>query len=210
MSRRGAEGALRSGRGTARYRPPGRRPQATGARRLPLWLIGGAVLLLAVAAAGWVLVGRSLPAAVGTGVGELAPDFRLVDIDGRTVTREALRGKPAVVWFTTSYCAPCQEGALRLQRILDRIGAGDRLAVVVVFVDPGEPGEALTWWKSHFGRPDWTVAFAAGSVVRDYRVRALDTKYLLDGEGLIRVVDLLPVQFREDAWTRDLTAVLGG
>jgi thiol-disulfide isomerase/thioredoxin len=146
---------------------------------------------------------------VGTGVGQRAPDFRLVDVDGRTVTTDALRGKPTLLWFTTSYCTPCQDGALALGRVLDRIGPASRqIAVVMVFVDPGEPPASLVDWKARFGRPDWEVAPAAGSIVRDYRVQYLDTKYLLDADGVIRVVDYLPLE--EANWERDLRVVLGG
>lgn len=202
---------------TRRRRGPGGAAAGSPRRRWPL--VGGAALAaVALVAGGFVLAGRlnslTEPAAagqqvtVGTAVGQRAPDFRLVDIDGRTVTRESLRGEPAILWFTTSDCVPCQEGAKSLQRVLQRIGAEDKLAVVIVFVDPGEPREALAWWKSRFGRPDWVAALAAGSMVQDYRLVYLDTKYLLDRDGVIRVADFLPLQ--EDPWERDLRAVLQG
>jgi cytochrome oxidase Cu insertion factor (SCO1/SenC/PrrC family) len=147
--------------------------------------------------------------AVGTAVGDQAPDFRLVDIGGKTVTRDSLRGRPAVVWFTASYCTPCQEGARALQRVLDRIGpTSSRVAIVIVFVDPGDPPAALADWKAQFGRADWTAALAAGSIIRDYRVQYLDTKYLLDANGVIRTADFTPLQ--QGSWERDLRAVLGG
>ena len=146
--------------------------------------------------------------AVGTAVGDRAPDFRLVDLAGKSVSRDSLRGRPAIVWFTASYCTPCQEGALALQRVLGRVGANDRVAVVMVFIDPGDPPAALTDWKARFGRPDWTIALAAGSIIRDYQVQDLDTKYLLDADGVIRTADDTPLQ--EGTWERDLRAVLGG
>jgi thiol-disulfide isomerase/thioredoxin len=186
--------------------------------RRPLLLAAGALGgLIVIGVIALALVGRPSQGstgggdgsvAIGTAVGQLAPDFRLVDNDGRTVTRDSLRGKPAIVWFTTSYCVPCQEGAKSLQRVLAKIGAEDNVAVVVVFVDPGEPPDALAWWKSRFGRPDWTAAFAAGSMIREYRVQYLDSKYLLDRDGVIRTTDFLPLQ--EEPWTRDLRAVIGG
>lgn len=174
-------------------------------------LVIGAVIVLrpnaTPAPAGAIGAGGAGPA-VGTAVGDRAPDFRLVDIAGKTVSRDSLQGRPAIVWFTASYCTPCQEGALALQRVLDRIGAKDRVAVVMVFVDPGDPPAALADWKARFGRADWAVALAAGSVVREYRVQYLDTKYLLDANGVIRTADYSPLQ--EGSWERDVRAVLGG
>lgn len=119
----------------------------TGAGQPPAVGTGGA--------APAVGAGGAAPA-VGTAVGNLAPDFRLVDVAGKTVSRDSLRGRPAIVWFTASYCTPCQEGALALQRVLDRIEANKRVAVVMVFVDPGDPPAALADWKARFGRADWT------------------------------------------------------
>jgi len=190
-------------------------------RRLVLGALGTVVGAALVVAVGLVILrpatvpaaGGGGPAsvasiAVGTAVGQRAPDFGLVDINGQRITRDALTGRPAIVWFTASYCTPCQEGALALQRVLDRLGAADRVAVVMVFVDPGDPPAALADWKARFGRPDWTVALASGSVIRDYRVQYLDTKYLLDAAGVIRAADYTPLS--EDPWERDLRAVLGG
>ena len=206
---------------SARLRPTGRRGGNAGSRANIVSLGAGALAVIALVVAAVIVVrpGASrAPAgavgtstagpAVGTAVGDRAPDFRLVDLAGKSVSRDSLVGRPAIVWFTASYCTPCQEGALALQRVLGRVGASDRVAVVIVFIDPGDPPAALTDWKTRFGRPDWAVALAAGSVIRDYRVQYLDTKYLLDANGVIRTADYTPLQ--EETWERDLRAVLGG
>lgn len=196
-----------------------RRPDTVPARRSG-WLLGGALAVLVLAAVGLVAAGQLGRASddagsdgsvtVGIGVGQRAPAFQLTDIDGRTISRDTLRGEPALLWFTTSYCTPCQEGALALQRVLRRIGGEGKLEVVMAFVDRGEPADALAWWRSRFGRPDWITGYASQSMLTDYRVQALDTKYLLDREGVIRVVDLAPLQFAEDTWARQLRSVIGG
>lgn len=147
-------------------------------------------------------------AAVGTGVGQLAPDFQLVEVDGQTINRDSLRGKPALLWFTAAYCIPCQEGALRLQPILEDLGA-DSIRIVMVFIDPTEPPAALVDWRQRFGRPEWSVAFdAGGRMTRDYGVQYLDTKYLLDREGVIRYTDVVTLQ--PDVWRPQIENVIGG
>jgi thiol-disulfide isomerase/thioredoxin len=145
---------------------------------------------------------------VGTAVGDLAPDFRLIDIGGQTITRAELAGGPALLWFTTSYCVPCQEGAVALKRVLARTGTEDEIRMVMVFVDPGEPAKDLEWWKERFGAPDWSYALATRAMVTDYRLQYLDTKYLLDGDGIIRAADFLPLD--EDAWAGHLREVAAG
>lgn len=120
-------------------------------------------------------------------VGAPFPDFSVTDADGRVVTRQTLAGKPSIVWFTTSYCVPCQVGARPVARLDDELG-GDAFNVLVLFVDPSEPPAALLDWRSRFARADWMVALdttLAGTV----DLRFLDSKFLLDGTGVIRNID---------------------
>lgn len=125
----------------------------------------------------------------GIEVGALFPDFRLTELDGRVITRNSVGGKPTIVWFTTSYCVPCQIGA-RLVSQLDGELGGEAFDVLVVFVDPGEPADALLWWRDQFGGPDWMVAFDEGLVLSEgVGLRFLDTKFLLDEGGIIEDID---------------------
>src|SRR5213593_2754476 len=135
-----------------RLRATGRSGPGSRGRANAVILGGGAVVVIALVVAAVIVlrpgatgapagaVGTSAAGpAVGTAVGDKAPDFRLVDLAGKAVSRDSLRGRPAVVWFTASYCTPCQEGALALQRVLARVGGNDRVAVGMVYIDPGDP-----------------------------------------------------------------------
>jgi cytochrome oxidase Cu insertion factor (SCO1/SenC/PrrC family) len=169
-------------------------------RRLALLgLIGGAAALAVVIA---MVVRRPVPSAdvagspepsarIGTtavDVGAPFPAFSLTDADGQKVTNAALVGKPSIVWFTTSYCVPCQVGARVVAGLDDELG-GDAFNVLVLFVDPAEPPSALLDWRSRFGRDDWIVALDT-AVATQVGLRFLDTKFLLDGNGIIQDIDL--------------------
>lgn len=126
-------------------------------------------------------------------VGERFADFRVTDVDGRIVTNESLRGKPTIVWFTTTYCVPCQVGARVVARLDDDLG-GEAFKVLVLFVDPREQPGDLRQWRTEFAREDWTVALDTDLATR-VELRFLDTKYLLDASGMIQDVD---VQIADD------------
>lgn len=126
-------------------------------------------------------------ATVGVRVGRLAPAFQLTDLDGRRVTNQGLAGKPAILWFTASYCVPCQLGAKEVRQLDDDLGGG-AFNVVMVFIDQRESEADLRSWQEQFANPDWTIAFGDERLVDDYAIRLLDTQYLLDGQGVIRNV----------------------
>ena len=122
---------------------------------------------------------------VGTDIGNTSPALQLTDVDKNPVTKNALRGKPAIVWFTTSYCVPCQIGAKEVKKLDEDMG-GDKFNVVMVFIDPRETEQDLRAWKDNFASKDWLIAFGNEKMIADYKIRYLDTQYLLDKDGVIR------------------------
>lgn len=65
-------------------------------------------------------------------IGETAPDFTITDSQ-RTVTLSQFRGRPVVLNFWGSWCAPCVEempSLVQLQKII-----GDKVVVLAVSVD---------------------------------------------------------------------------
>lgn len=126
----------------------------------------------------------------GLAVGNLFPDFRVTEASGHVLTRASLRGKPSIIWFTTTYCVPCQVGAKTVADLDDELG-GKAFNVLVVFVDPGEPVSEPVRWRSLFANADWLVALDRGlTLTQKVQLRYLDTKYLLDSAGRIVSLDV--------------------
>jgi peroxiredoxin len=62
-----------------------------------------------------------------------APDFELADANGKKVSLRSLRGKPVLLNFWATWCAPCVEEVPSLENLHKRVG--DDLAVLTVSVD---------------------------------------------------------------------------
>lgn len=120
--------------------------------------------------------------AVGTDVGQLAPDFTLTGLDGESLTLSDLRGKTVLLDFWDTWCPPCREALPHLQDI----SAEYPEDVVVVGIAAGQEGEAKV--RSFVGTRGLTFPMAVGSpqVFQDYRVSSLPTTYLVDGRGVVR------------------------
>lgn len=138
-------------------------------------------------------------------VGTPFPRFTMTEVSGNPITNSSLLGRPTLIWFTTSYCVPCQVGAKRVSRLEDDLGPGT-LNVVVVFVDPKESPSDLQRWRQQFGRPDWEVGFDNG-LATQIQLQYLDTKYLLDRQGVIRDVN---VNIADDQYLTRLRQIVQG
>ena len=144
----------------------------------------------------------------GTRPGDTAPDFRVLDVQGHEVTRASLLwgGKPGFLFFTATWCLPCVEGLRQLQRLRQELRDPEPFRVLVVFVDPRETDDDLRAYRDRHGFPrTWFYALDRDRLVWKYRVRFLDTKFLLDPRGVIRWVDAFPATY--ETWRRALAAV---
>ena len=123
---------------------------------LPIILLG--LLLVALVARS----GGTSP----TAIGNVAPDFSVVDLDGNPIHLADLRGRPVIVNFWASWCIPCIE-EFPLLRDAAASHADDGLVVVgIVYQDRTQAARdfmasnGATWAAA--ADPDGRVAEAYG------------------------------------------------
>lgn len=123
-------------------------------------------------------------------VGEPFPEFTVTEVDGRTITKESLKGKAAIIWFTTSWCVPCQIGAKEVAPLDNELG-GKAFEVLVIFVDSRETDADLINWRKSFANSDWMVAFdnELTNLAQRINLKFLDSKFILDKDGVVQNID---------------------
>ncbi len=135
----------------------------------------------------------SSPPPDGLQVGSTAPElsvaladgetYQLLDLDGRPVRLDALRGKVVWINFFATWCPPCQQETPILRSLAERY-ADRGLAVLGVSVQETVPADVASY-AARYELP-YTIGFdGSGHILRAYRVYALPTQVFIDVNGVI-------------------------
>ncbi len=118
-------------------------------------------------------------------VGAFAPDIRLPDMKGKSVTLASLKGKVVVLDFWASWCGPCRRSMPDLKAIYEKY-KGKGLEVYAVSLDTEKKDwanaikeDATTWVH---------VIDADNAVGKKWEIQYIPNTYLLDKNG--RVVSI--------------------
>ncbi len=136
-----------------------------------------AVIVLAV------LIGCTRSDERTTGASGEAPNFKLQDLNGKTVQLSDFKGKPVVLDFWATWCQPCRDSIPGMEK-LHRDYAGKGLVILAVSVDGGA-AEDIRAFQKEYGMT-YTVLMGTEEVASEYRVRTIPLILVLDKSGTIR------------------------
>lgn len=141
-------------------------------------IVGIFFLLLVSATSAW-----------SVGVGEAAPDFTLMTLDGRPVAGTDFTGeKPLMLVFWATWCPVCKEEIPRINRMAADFGPKG-LAVLAVNVGVNDSAAKAMAYRDKYGL-DYPVAFDGGSkVTRAFGVVGTPTIMIMDKSGIVRFRD---------------------
>lgn len=148
-----------------------------------------AVVLLAVAG-GLAAARLSSTPAPATGstpgvltVGALAPTLSGTTLDGRSLSLADLRGKPVVVNFWASWCAPCKQEFPAFKAVLGRHQADGLTVLGVLYNDGAVPARGFV---AQEGATWQTLLDPSGGAARTFEVFGAPESFLIDRSGVVR------------------------
>lgn len=120
-------------------------------------------------------------------VGFRAPTFHGVDaLSGQALRLADLAGKPVLVNFFATWCAPCREEMPAIEAARRRWGS--RAHAVAIDADSSEGADAIRRFAHSLGVSIPMLADPDGRIALAYAIRVLPTTFFIDPHGVIRQV----------------------
>jgi thiol-disulfide isomerase/thioredoxin len=115
-------------------------------------------------------------------VGKMAPDVALSSPDGNLVHLSSFHGKPILIEFWATWCAPCVQAFGKLEQIYSR--ATSQGIVVITIDEDSQPEKAVAFLASHH-KPSWLNFHDDGEINRSLPGNGLPQFILIDVSGKV-------------------------
>ena len=120
-------------------------------------------------------------------VGDPAPDFELATLDGGTARLSDFRGRPVILNFWATWCAPCRLEMPELQRAqteFDAAGEGP----IVLTINEGDSAEQVGEFFAEVGLTLTALLDSEGEVGTTYGAFFLPTTIIIGPDGAVVAV----------------------
>jgi peroxiredoxin len=118
-------------------------------------------------------------------IGEVAPDFTLPSLGGRTIALSEQRGQVVIVNFWASWCGPC---ASETPRLVAWYNQHRPRGLVILGVDSlyldSHPSVAAFATENKVSYP--ILLDGEGNVSKQWRAQQLPRTYIVDRQGIVR------------------------
>ena len=121
--------------------------------------------------------------------GEIAGDFRLEDLDGNSVALSDFLGRPVLLNFWATWCAPCRE-EIPLLKTIHADSQWQNEELVILPVNIGEGKSTVKEFTEEYEVSFTVLLDTERTVFRQYFVRGVPTTYFIDRKGVIQSVTI--------------------
>lgn len=141
------------------------------------------ILLIAVIAAAYAIMKPLLEKEEDLiKVGEAAPDFTLVNMEGEAVKLKDYRGKGVIINFWGTWCGPCEKEMPRMNEAYR--SKPDHVEILAVNL-PESP-ISVSAFVEKYGIDFPVLMDADGDVVEAYKVGPIPVTFLVDENGILQ------------------------
>lgn len=116
-------------------------------------------------------------------VGQPAPDFKLQNPDGESISLSDFKGKPVLINFWASWCAPCVSEMSYLEEIYDEWS--DK-GLMLLAINNGESSATVESFLQDNNLSFPVVLDTKAVIVRKYNIQFLPTTFFIDKDGIIQ------------------------
>lgn len=114
-------------------------------------------------------------------VGDPAPDFELMSLDGKSIRLSQFMGQPVLLSIAASWCPDCRLEAPLLQELHK-----EHPDLVVLMIDSKEGADVVQGFADDFGITYPILLDRDGKIMELYQVFAIPTNLFIDADGVIR------------------------
>jgi cytochrome c biogenesis protein CcmG/thiol:disulfide interchange protein DsbE len=123
------------------------------------------------------------------GVGQKAPDFTLTTFDGQQIALADLQGKVVVLNFWASWCKPCEQEAVELERAHRML---KDQGVVFLGVDYADTEREALAYLERFGITYPNGPDLGTRISQAFRTRGVPETYVIGPDGRLKAVKIGP------------------
>jgi peroxiredoxin len=146
----------------------------------------------------------NLPASSGIlKIGDLASAFTSQDLEGNSITLSDFQGKPVILNFWATWCAPCRIEMPELQATYEKYQDD---GLVILALDQDESAEIVrSFFYDEFDLTFTPLLDVDQAVAKKYGVFNYPSSYFINGDGVITAVHRGPVlQSQLDDYLADM------
>ncbi len=140
-------------------------------------------------------------AAVGLGVGEKAPDFKLQTLDGKEVLLSDYRGKKVILNFWATWCPPCKAEMPHMQSFYEEQAEESNVEILAVNLMSQDNGKkAVADFVKQYGLTFPIPLDESGTAGERYDIVTIPTSYIVNTDGTIhqKIIGPMDEQMMKD------------
>jgi peroxiredoxin len=119
--------------------------------------------------------------------GSLAPGFSLENTRGEIIDLSDFLGRPVLINFWATWCAPCR---IEMPFIQDRYDTYQEDGLAVLAINFDEPKEDVAYFRNELGLTFDLLLDPGGEIQGLYQILGYPTSYFVDQNGVIQALHI--------------------